>query len=138
MKRLICGPPGAGKTTYVRENMAAHDIVFDLDSVWDAFTRGGRPANVLPFVLDLREWALEMLGRMDYGANHWFIACAPERKERNRLREVLRADEVVIIKPKQGECWERVRNRKYGREQVKLVDKWFHAYQPGNDETVVS
>ena len=33
MIRLVCGPPGAGKTTFVGERRSDGDLVVDLDAI---------------------------------------------------------------------------------------------------------
>ena len=35
---VVSGPPGAGKTTYVRQNIGRNDLVWDWDAVFAAIT----------------------------------------------------------------------------------------------------
>lgn len=47
---LVCGLPGSGKTTWVKEHMKSGDIVYDLDYLCSAFTYGpvhGRHEDML-------------------------------------------------------------------------------------------
>src|SRR5262245_53579479 len=45
--RLICGPPAAGKSTYVKDNAKADDIVIDLEAIAQehGFVSRNRPEN---------------------------------------------------------------------------------------------
>ena len=128
---LVCGPPGSGKSTYVRDRIKCGDLVVDLDDIWSAFTwqkKGDHPDGLLPYICEARDAVLKKWGyhrRIDI----WFIHSAASRQKRRAVRRMFGAD-VVVLETTPNECVRRVTEQ--GRDPVKTfkwATAWWHEYQ---------
>jgi len=88
---LVCGPPCAGKNTYVRERAVPGDLVLDLDAIKQAL---GCPAThdvdapaLHPLALDAWHAVADRLLSGTHDVRRaWVIASAPTRADRARWR----------------------------------------------------
>lgn len=130
--KLVCGPPASGKTTYVRRNKSADDIVIDLDDIAREFGIDRRMTkDLLDELLTERNKRLAALAQLPRERIAWVILTAPSNSLRAWWREtlgVLRYDQVVLTPPR-AELYRRVfadPDRKQVRQQqVEAIDKWF-------------
>lgn len=125
---LICGPPGAGKTTYVREHMKPGDIVWDFDAVLQAIT--GLPMHertpaAHQFVMAMQDSFLRVIARTN--ARVWIIECAPSREHRARRVRHFGAQVIHLDVPAEI-CKQRVAAR--GEHWPAAVDRYFEDYEP--------
>ena len=89
---IVCGPPGAGKSTYVAAHAKAEDLVIDLDVIQQEISGiPKRPnSNVwLNAALIRRNDLLRHLERTKKYARAWFIISAPDPVERKRWQAML-------------------------------------------------
>lgn len=130
--KLICGPPAAGKSTYVRDNAKVDDIVIDLDMV--ARDRGygrARPDNALHSLLRDRNNRLARLAEEPAQRTAWVILSAPTRNLRRWWCEALgvQHDDLVLLLPPRVELHRRVMNDPDRKDvidaQLLWIDKWF-------------
>ena len=80
---LVCGPPAAGKSTYVRDRAQPGDSVIDIDMIAREFGYDrDRPPGATAMLLDERNARLAALA--DASADHvaWVIVGAPSVKLR--------------------------------------------------------
>lgn len=133
---LVCGPPGSGKTTYVKERMQPGDLVVDMDAIYSALSGlpwYNKPPELLPFVAAARDAVIERLQRPSNVRHAWVIATAPKKAEREELRRKLQA-EVIILDVSAEECKRRIRQDLRRAEQAVgwdlLIDKWWEEYEP--------
>lgn len=124
---LVYGSPCAGKTTWVKENANADDLVVDIDALWAAVCTGGKydkrnrlKANVFA----LRDVLIEQI-RMHVGMWRfaYVIGGYPLRTDRDRLCSMLRARPIFIDTDMQT-CMERAENDDWKG----YVSDWFEAY----------
>jgi hypothetical protein len=133
--RLVCGPPAAGKTTYVRAHAAADDIVIDLDAI--ACEQGfDRDHDRVGDFLVERNHRLAALAAEPAGRVAWVIIGAPSSLLRQWWADMLNAEDVILLTATRAELQRRIRkdpDRKYvcGLYMM-LVDKWF-ARERAND-----
>ena len=129
---VVCGPPGAGKTSYVRQHAQPGDLILDVDALYMALSGQpmyDKPAELLPFVIEARDAVIERL-RQRSRANHaWVITLAPTESERQPYAED-GADVVVLATPAE-DCLARItadpeRARWDGWTQ--LVESWWTSY----------
>jgi 5-methylcytosine-specific restriction protein A len=126
---LVCGPPAAGKTTYVRDHAAAADIVIDVDAIAreQGFDRDRPQTRAGDF---LRERNRRLAALADAPADHvaWIIIGAPSPTLRRWWAQMLNAENVILLVAPRDELRRRVLadpDRRYVCElHFALIDKW--------------
>jgi 5-methylcytosine-specific restriction enzyme A len=129
--KLICGPPAAGKSTYVQANAGPHDIVIDLDAIAHDYGLGrARPDNALHSLLRARNDRLAALAREPAERTAWVIIGAPTQKLRRWWCQALhvQSDDLVLLLPSREELHHRVINDPDRKRVVDLhltwIDNW--------------
>lgn len=115
---LVCGPPAAGKTTFVRKHAGAQDLIIDLDAI--ANSQGKR--NICT-ALQARNRMLAALASEPPERVAWVIICAPAPSLRQWWANALDA-EIILLLPTRAELYQRIVSTR-DRAELKLVDKWF-------------
>lgn len=128
---LVCGPPAAGKSTYVRDNAGLDDIVIDLDVVARDHGYGRvRPDHALHALLRDRNNRLARLAKEPIQRTAWVILGAPTRKLRRWWCEALgvRPEDLVLLLPPRAELHRRVMNDPDRKQVIDAhllwIDKW--------------
>lgn len=140
---IVCGPPGSGKTTYVRERMRWGDLVVDLDAIFVAISGLGwyeKPECLLPFAAEARDALLARLGQPSEVRHAWVIMSGARRADRQRLRSQLHGT-VVVLEVPGTECMRRIaldeRRATMAPLWKDLVDRWWREYEPDDaDERI--
>lgn len=123
--RLITGPPGAGKNTYVAEHKKHGDVVIDLDVL-----KANNPTLSLEQVQDIRQ-------RLEDAAQHigsdvWVIRCVADANERAEHAKRMNASEVVVVETpaELAKAQARKRNRPGEKfdEIDAAIDRWWSQY----------
>ncbi len=143
----VCGPPAAGKTSYVKERAKAGDLVVDLDALYSALTglaeheRAGDP-SLLRFAQAAAKAVRLAVGHAlrDGGApaRVWMIRTAADPLERSILAVDYAADVVVLPCPLEV-CLERIAAdpvRRARPELAQAVREWHRAYKPAPHDRV--
>ena len=132
---IVWGPPASGKTTYVKQHMAAGDLVVDLDFIKQAISMAGKTEaadNLLPTALHIRELLYQLIARREVSCDTaWVVASLPRRGEREELQCRLRAEMVRMITSMQ-ECIDRAYadDERTDKElQVRIIERWFEQNQ---------
>jgi hypothetical protein len=133
---LVYGPPLAGKTTYVIENMEPGDMVVDMDRLYQAISMQpmyDKPDNLKYNVFSVRNHITENI-RTRYGGfrTAWIIGGYPEKFIRDKLTEDLGAELIYLETPKEL-CFARLDECNDYRSDHKdewrqYIDKWFEDY----------
>lgn len=121
---IICvwGAPCSGKTTYVRENAAESDLVWDWDRIAEAVSADGTGrsgADVIKLLLGMRKAFLEnMSGRV------WFICTRPDENIRKLLGDGAR---YIRLNTSEEECIRRLgmSGRKNKEELRRAIERFF-------------
>lgn len=132
---IIYGSPFAGKSSYVRENMDAGDLVVDLDSIYSAI--GYQPLYQHPTPLQkiaygVRDYLYDQIRiRNGNWGTAWVIAGLPRRDERERLASRLGAS-LILVEATQEECLRRCACADDGRgyDWENYILNWFKEYFP--------
>lgn len=128
---LIVGAVCSGKTTFVRENITAGDIVLDLDLIWQAISMQplhSKPGEIKPIVFAVRDTILEQIKmRSGKWQNAWIITTQSRQMEIKRVADSLNAEVIYMDTPKE-ECLERLKENPQGRDitlYTKLIEEYF-------------
>ena len=127
---LVCGAPGSGKATYVRERAQPGDLRVDYDALMQALSGLAcyvRPPHLGWFVSDAIEAIYRRLAAREYPVRPWVIASMPCAAERQALAERLGALVVVLV-PAEAVCLERVKTRE-GDFWPAAVREWWSSYR---------
>lgn len=129
--KLVCGPPAAGKTTYVRNHARADDIIIDLDVIAEDHGVGRvREDNVLLTLLRRRNDRLAALAREPRERMAWVIINAPTQQLRKWWCSMLgvAAEDMVLLLPARGELQRRVHNdpsrKAHVDQHLMWIDRW--------------
>ena len=142
---LVCGPPGAGKNTYVAKHATPEDTVIDYDAI--AQERGylrDVPFDQVRIILQERNRRLATLSTKP--ANHvaWVIITAASNKLRQWWCAALgvKPDDLVLLVPNQNEIKRRIAadpTRKHVlSQQNKIVKQWFAREQANHPGYIAS
>ena len=142
---LVCGPPGSGKTTYVREHARPGDLIVDVDALWSAVSGldwYDKPDALLPFVLAAREALIRRLAQANSIRHAWVITAGASSYDRDQYARRIGAH-VVVLEVDADECLRRIatdaRREARGSVWPGLVRDWWRDYQPRDgDERVIA
>lgn len=142
---VVCGPPGAGKSTYVREHAQPSERVICFDQIATAlFKRPGEQrahaslnADQIASVLRARN---EMIADLMWAKakqrwnGAWLILTEPDAANRQWWADTLDATVLVIATPA-DECHRRIMaDAKAGdirsTQATRFVDIWWQTYRP--------
>lgn len=128
---VVCGPPRAGKNTYILNNAEPGDMVIDLDMIAEEFelprehNRSKADINLL-----IRERNNRLASFCRGKTEHktcWLISTAGTFKQRKFWEDL--GAKVIIINPGKAICKERIMKDKRKKDYVKqirmkAVDNW--------------
>ncbi|MFP4539129.1 MAG: AAA family ATPase [Dichotomicrobium sp.] len=140
---LVCGPPAAGKTTWVADQAEAGDVVIDLDGIC-ADIAG---TSVRGWPLDVRRRAMMrrntlLRGLADSAARRaWFIVTGAQQGVRARWAEALGARRIVLVLADRATCAARIRadaeRAPVADSLIGAVEQWHAAFASGLGEQIV-
>lgn len=133
---VVCGPPAAGKSTYVESQKAADDIVIDMDvfisrlngEKWET-----RP-EIVSKAFRMRDDVLRSLAYRKSG-RAWFPITAADPDERAAwLRALGKLAEIVIVAPPKEQVISQMksdprRSRRWD-EMTKEIERWYRLNPP--------
>jgi AAA domain len=143
--KLICGPPAAGKSTYVQAHAQPGDIVIDLDLI--ARERGynrARPSSAAGDLLAERNRRLAALAYEPPDRVAWIILGAPSRSLRQWWCKALavRSEDLIVLTPSQDELQRRIMRdpdrRRVRLQHIALARKWYDRERNDNPGIVKS
>lgn len=132
---IVYGAPLSGKSSYVRENMDAGDLVVDLDALRSAI--GFQPlyaplSSLNKTAFALRDFLYDQIRiRSGDWSTAWIIAGLPRKGDRDRLAARLGAS-LILVEATKAECHARLLSADDGRypEWDMYIDQWFRDYVP--------
>jgi len=128
---LVCGPPGAGKTTFVGERAKHEDTIIDLDDILAELS--GLPryqASIEWLSRGLRERNRRLANLSRAAADHhaWVIITGPKDKRGWWIRK-LAPHEVVVLSVPEHVCMARItaddRRRSIQARHLDVVRSWW-------------
>lgn len=136
----MCGPPCAGKSTYVAQQAAPGDLVVDAD---DLARRLGSPRRWFHddrFRVPAQEhwWSLAAGVGDDPAARAWVIRCAASAAGRQQLADLVDATEVVVLLPAPEVLIRRAAARPQRSRTWALIVRWLAEYRPRDGDRVIT
>lgn len=135
MVHLVYGPPLAGKSTWVKDNMQRGDLVIDFDSIWQAVSgleRYEKPDSLKNVVFKMHG---ELCDLARTRAGRWRTAFvltgSPRIAERQRLMQKVGADDCILIDATYEQCMQRLADSDRPKDSwAAYIADWFERYQP--------
>lgn len=132
---IVGGPPGSGKTAYVKERAKWGDLIVDIDALYVALSGlewYEKPETLLPFVMEARDAVLARLSRPNKVRACWLITGAADQGKLYKLAETL-GGELIVLEVSALECVRRISQdeRRADRWELwqDLITKWWEKYQ---------
>lgn len=124
---VVTGPPGGGKSTYIRERAQPGDVVIDLDRLALALTTEGTehhayPKHVTTVAVSARRAAIDCALQLPSDTHVWIIETQPTQQADERYREA--GAEIVLCDPGREVVVERVQ-RERPQHIKRVVDDYY-------------
>lgn len=109
MINVICGYPGAGKTTYALNHKKYNDVILDLDIIYRALTGNKehdeiRPKNIINYINDLIK--ATVYKAKEYNFDVWLVRCYPGDDEIEILKD--NNAKIIWLNESREECKKRL------------------------------
>ena len=130
MIRTVCGPPAAGKTTYVAAHAAPDDLVIDLDQLREQY---GDP-ELARSVRSLMETGAAQYERGDV----WIIRTLADPEARVDHAKRVGAEEVIVLATPEELATQRARGRGQGEDMDEPISRWWATYAPADGDITIT
>jgi len=134
---LVCGPPGSGKSEFVKSRMKWGDL--KVDAMYEALSGlpyYEKPDVLLPFVTIARDAIVNRLISKSNLRHGWLITSGPHRSQRDRYKtRFLGRINIVVLEVPVEECVRRIANDERRSDKADLwrplVQQWWRDYEKG-------
>lgn len=116
MIRLVTGPPGAGKTTYVKSHAKPADAIIDLDLLRDF---AGGDATIAARIRAAMEKQMGKSAR-----DVWVVRTLIDPRDREHFIRRHNVAEVIEVRASRETLVERARLRNSPPDVYSAIDKW--------------
>jgi hypothetical protein len=138
MLYAIGGPPGSGKTAYVKSRRVPGDLIVDWDDLMRSLSglpMHQRDPRLVPFVAEAVSALRLRLHRPHSTHDAWFIIDGATKAERDYYRETFRAT-VILLVTAPAVCKMRCSPRPID-DWDQAIDRWWALYEPPADGEAV-
>ena len=128
--RTVCGPPGAGKSTYVADHAGPEDLVVDLDEIRTRYSDRETAASVRSL--------MERTARDYQRGDVWIIRTLADPADRHDHAARVGADEVIVLATPAQEATRRAQERDGTTDLVEPITRWWETYSPHDGDTTIT
>jgi predicted kinase len=128
--RTICGPPGAGKTTYVAAHAKPEDLVVDLDEIRTRYSDRETAASVRSL--------MERTARDYQRGDVWIIRTLADPAARHEHAQRVGADEVIVLATPPEAAARRAQERDGTTDLMEPITRWWETYSPHDGDITIS
>jgi 5-methylcytosine-specific restriction protein A len=142
---MVCGPPGAGKSTYINARRGPDDVVIDIDMILrdlsgtESRTRERRDRYLLDAFVE-RNKRLAALATETRPIAAWFIIGAPGPTVRRAWSDQLKPNNIVVMETPAAVCRSRIMAEPTRAEtasgMVAGAFAWWERYQQASCDTL--
>lgn len=129
---IVCGPPGAGKSTWVRENATAGDLILDLDEMKRSISglhRSDFPESLLDYAIWARLQVADHWNKKR-DCDLWYVTTMPDPTEREMTSVAFGDAKVIVFEVPLEYCRSRLRNVEDSKRRSQLAADWWGQYLP--------
>lgn len=129
---IVCGPPCAGKSTYVEQNAEPGDLIVDADDIAYQLGSGRTHGHTKPYWQAAEVEVERLLSEIEAGLHErsWVIRAAPYHEQRQKLLDRIPDATVVMLIEPRDVLIERAMERRNPERTVGLIDWWLSKYEP--------
>lgn len=123
---IVCGPPCAGKSTFVRDHSASGDLIWDYDLIHQALSGQDdhdHLSEIRPFVIAAREAIFNQL-EAHQSQRAWIITSSSKQSEIQSLSDRFGA-EIIYLEISQEEAHLRARADQRPEIWHDYIENWF-------------
>lgn len=138
----VCGPPGSGKTHYVKAHWQYGDLLIDLDRITASIsidTYLHEPMYLLRMAWSMRDAALKQAENRSTFSRLWILETAASRLQRESYRTRYDA-RVIVLKPPQSTCIDRCKAdpERPRIDWESIIKDWYQQYRSSPMDTVIT
>ncbi|MFW0183778.1 hypothetical protein ACN082_09805 [Rothia sp. CCM 9417] len=123
MIRLVIGPPGAGKSTFIQGKQGPKDLVIELDRFRE-LADSDDTARLLRGAVESKA--------SNYAGDVWIARTLASANDVEAYCKRVGVDEVIVLDTDASTCKERVMARDGNEDLFQAIDRWFEQYDPGS------
>ena len=130
---IVYGAPCSGKSSFVSEVAGRHDLIVDMDSIFECISNNDRydkPDSLKAVAFGVRDSLLDSIRvRRGKWTNAFIVGGYPMQSERARLMDIYGAEEIFIDAEK-NDCFIRANDRPV--EWREYIETWFERFTPSH------
>lgn len=128
---IVYGAPCSGKTTWVNDVASSNDLIVDMNNIYQMISineRYNKPDRLNSVAFTIRDCLYDLI---KYRSGRWqdayIITGGARSGDRERLKQRVNADELILIDTDKDTCISRAVDR--SDEWIRYINDWFDAYE---------
>lgn len=136
---IVCGPPGAGKSTWVLEQAVTGDLILDLDEMKRSICgehRSDFPDSLLDHAIQARDFVARSWA-ITRDCNLWYVTTMPEPEKRAGISAELGGAKVIVFEVPADTCKQQLQGSEDIDRRSRLAVDWWEKYLPRFEDEVM-